>query len=491
MTTYATSSIQEAVELAARFREEGRYDLFRGQRKDWPLKSSLARQSEADRNKAEERIELFFSWVESCPELKEFSDREDQRTVDNKYAVAQHYGLATTFCDFTTDPSVAGFFASSDVGADSAGRSVIICCNSREFIQWCRTHLDPDMAHPELLRLSIPNLWRIEAQRGAFLFLPYEDFETMYRLDRIEFPAGKYVGVDFDQIYPQRRSQLEVLLDQYFRFEMEQEGHAALLSHSAYLFISSAPDATRMMRSCLIHGDPGPHVTWIEAQQSWSSYTHQSWRPVRETIPVDTGANFKLCASEVRETVFERMSSVLSANLLVRTEASSLVSIDADYSGVINKLQLLWDGLRSLPYSDKDLAIAMSNGAFLAASLLHCFRTGEESESWRHVAGMLLEQAQMVEFGRIGNASAAGYADEDALLKALRPDFAELLKPEYVKQADRGGTVIQVVQIPSRAFVFEKFASVFATQVAPTQVMLFASKGHYFNPFRLERFGLP
>ena len=490
MTTFATSSIQEAVELATQFREKGGYDLFRGQREDWPVKSSLARLEEAERYAAGEQMKVFFSWMESCPELGEFADRQDRRIVDQKFAVAQHYGLATGFCDFTTDPSVAGFFASSAASVEPMGTSVIICCNSSDLIQWCRVHLDPETPPPEVLQLSVPNLWRIEAQSGVFLFLPYPDFEDWYRFDRIEFPAGTYERIDAEQIYPQRRSQLEILLDEYFRFDVEHKRHADFLSHSADFWVHRFPGAAEMMQSCLIR-DPGPHATWMEAQQRWSSYVHEPWVPVKKTIAVDTGANFARPPGEVRKSVLEGVRSILSASPSVRAEPSSLVCSSAEYSKLTSKLQLLWDGLRRLPYSDDDLAIAMSNAAFLGASLLDCFKTGSDSPGWKHVAAMLMEEPQMVEFGRTGSATVAGYADEDALLQALRPDFADYVKPEYTKIAERGATVIQVVQTPSRAFVFDRFASVFATQVAPTQVMLFASKGHYFNAFRLDRFGLP
>jgi hypothetical protein len=50
MTTFTAGSIQEAVRLATEFREEGRYDLFRGQRENWPVRSTLARLNEAEGN---------------------------------------------------------------------------------------------------------------------------------------------------------------------------------------------------------------------------------------------------------------------------------------------------------------------------------------------------------------------------------------------------------------------------------------------------------
>ena len=107
-----------------------------------------------------------------------------------------------------------------------------------------------------------------------------------------------------------------------------------------------------------------------------------------------------------------------------------------------------------------------------------------------HIAAKLLQKPLKVEFGRAGSSAAAGYVDEDTLLDALRVDFKELLNPKYRDKAARGATVLQVVQMPSRAYIFPKFASAFATQVVPTQVMLFRSKAHYFNVLHIDRFGL-
>ena len=186
-----------------------------------------------------------------------------------------------------------------------------------------------------------------------------------------------------------------------------------------------------------------------------------------------------------------RIGDTLSTCPGVRLEPTKLVADDTRFPNVINLFQLLWDGLRTLPYSDDDVASAMGNAAFLATSLIEVFKRGTKSGVSQQVAGLFLKMPQQVEFGRRGGGSATGYVDEDALLGALRPDFTDLLKSDYATIGARGGTVIQVVSVPSRAFVFERFATVFATQVAPTQVMLFQSKAHYFNPFRLESFGLP
>ena len=52
--TYTRNSVEEAVALAERFRDEGRYDLFRGQRENWPVVPTFARLDEAGQDDAHE-----------------------------------------------------------------------------------------------------------------------------------------------------------------------------------------------------------------------------------------------------------------------------------------------------------------------------------------------------------------------------------------------------------------------------------------------------
>jgi FRG domain-containing protein len=156
ITTYAVDSSEEAVALAERFREEDRYDLFRGQRKNRPVVPTFARRNKEQVEVAQERLKLFFYWLQEQPELAALADRQDPAIVDQMYAVAQHYGLPTLFCDFTFEPRVAGFFASSEEGSEG-GTSVIVCCNSKELISWCEPHFLPEMRLPEVLNQLLRN----------------------------------------------------------------------------------------------------------------------------------------------------------------------------------------------------------------------------------------------------------------------------------------------------------------------------------------------
>jgi hypothetical protein len=78
-------------------------------------------------------------------------------------------------------------------------------------------------------------------------------------------------------------------------------------------------------------------------------------------------------------------------------------------------------------------------------------------------------------------------------MDALVPGLAEHLHPAY--RARLEGTahgILQAVHAPSRAFEFRKLATLFATQLAPTQVFLrLPIEPVFCSPAHLTRFGLP
>jgi hypothetical protein len=458
-SNYAADSIEKAVALAERFREEGRYDLFRGQRENWPVVPTLA-------------------------------DREDPAIVDQKFAIAQHYGLPTLFCDFTLEPRVAGFFASSRKGSEGGGTSEIVCCNSEDLISCCKETFFPEMRLPEVLRITVPNLWRLEAQAGVFVFLPAPNIESWYDFDRITFPKGSYNGIAAEDVYPTRRSRLEVLIDRYFRFEIEVARHDALMARDDLHFVAS-PGAKEMMEGGLIDGDPGPHDSWIRASKEWRAYYVEKWGPGSETTRLHICDDLRAAPAEVGEEVRERVLKFLGEREHARRKAVSLSSGTPEFKGFMERAQFLWNGVRSFPYSDEEIALALANMSVLGLSLMQI----PEPTGWKrpneHVAQVLWETPLQVEFGQRGGPAATGYVDESALMNALRPDFADLLKPEYRNLATHAVNVVNIVPLPSRAFVFQSFASTFVTQVVPSQVILFRSKAHYFSPLLLEKFGNP
>src|SRR4028118_418313 len=228
MKIYRTKDAAEAVALATELKLNGTYDWFRGQISNWPLKSSFARLKPEAVDETMQKLTRFQHWVKMTPGLEQLADH-----ADSIIAVAQHYGLPTNFIDFTTDPKVAGFFSSYGTPAEGLD-SCIMCLNTSDLINFWKS-MPTKYRPPECISLEVPNLWRLEAQAGIFLFCPYNNFEFIYDLDRIVFPhIGLIAEPRVEEMYPQRKSHLEILLDQYFMNEKLLEGTRALQKMAIY-----------------------------------------------------------------------------------------------------------------------------------------------------------------------------------------------------------------------------------------------------------------
>ncbi len=220
---YRTSNLETALHKAEQMKASGKASWFRGQTRTWPMLSSLARKDPSEHKEAKNCIYSFHNWMQSVPALARLAEDED-----SVLAIAQHYGFATNLIDFTTEPKVAAFFASHAPPpplSDGEDVSCIICLNYsklRNAYETVKT-VRPNMPEPKAITLSIPDLWRIQSQHSVFLEYPYDiGFEChFYECDRIVFPTEKNPAVlakliPIQDIYPTQKSDLEILLDQYF-----------------------------------------------------------------------------------------------------------------------------------------------------------------------------------------------------------------------------------------------------------------------------------
>jgi hypothetical protein len=171
-TTYNASNVDEAIAIANTLKREGKYDWFRGQVRTWPPYSSAFRMvltgEEGWGKKLEDRLPNFFSWLQITPGLEVIANDRD-----SAFAIAQHYGIPTHYIDFTTEPSVAGYFACDTQSVLLGVESCIYCLNTdnlRDLWTSIRTVMIRDgMEIPDLefVNIKVPNLWRLEAQKGC------------------------------------------------------------------------------------------------------------------------------------------------------------------------------------------------------------------------------------------------------------------------------------------------------------------------------------
>jgi hypothetical protein len=501
MTVTNARSIKEAIDLALKWKAEGKYDWFRGQTQSWKVVASFLRQSPTEQNATQEKVDRFFNWVNATKGLQYLADDEDKIV-----AVAQHYGLPSPFIDFTTNPRIAGFFATD--GEDlEIGQECYICCLNTERLKdfWssiCSTNSEIPML--EFLTPEVDNLWRLEAQEGVFLYCPILYFENFYRLDRIAFPYGARYEIPIEKIYPARKSHLEILLDQFFAKELALEGGKRLINMVQNTGMAMAVYEPPDLNALGNYFYP-ERVTLVD---SWNEDNLKIWLTPNKEVWAETESKehweFE-CSIRELPTEFRNR---IEKNLHLRFSSVSncrekLVDwsfrFDDDVSQKSEKESIMqqtarriFDGMRRLPYLDNEVIKSISMGIALTLAWFQSGQSRHEA-NWRKIFSHLIPNDMEVEFGTWAGASSRGYVSREKLFACLRDDVTNLIKPSYRSQFLSGIVpIIQFIIDPSKIYDFEKFKSIFVEEIIPTQsIIRDLNFPVYFTPAGLEIFGLP
>lgn len=496
---YRAKDVDEAIELAARLQEEKGYDLFRGQvRSEWRPHTSLVRMHMRDPDALEgiqRQMVRFQNWLLRTPGLEDIG-----KDTDATIAIAQHYGIPTSYLDFTTDPAVAGFFAAHTAEPQIEIESCIFCLDSSDLVDlwnWLREARDGELPELEVVRPCVPNLWRLQAQRGVFLYVPM-NWDLYYGMDRILFPYTGHPSYPTKRdIYPDRKSQLEILLDQFFDNEHKIVGEKHFRKFfeevgrnnpNAVLTEASAPQ-DGYLPEYVRGGRLAPHPSWGDATH-WLTIIDEAHGDVwsrDNSLSID----LELSAPEIARRIangsrraMDRDETLRNHSINWRLEPTSLKEPlrPALYRG----LKLLWDGLRKLPLTNAEIASALGNWVGLYSL---GFDVASERGKRQVIFDSLFGKSIWVEFGAQDGSSSRGFASVASLRDALRSDLAEVLTDKANKRADDLEFLFQIVMSPNRLFDFRKLAGLFATQVAPSHLV--RSEPHFFTPARLSILGHP
>jgi len=491
---YRVSNVNEAVELAKKLKQEGTYDWFRGQIQNWKLSSSFSRLNEADRNKAHERIIRFVKWIEITPGLESLVEQ-----ADAAIAVAQHYGLRTNFVDFTTKPEIAGFFASfASHGTPpvQGEESCIICLNTQDLTEFWEG-FPPEYIRTETLNIDVSNLWRLQAQHGVFLFFPYDSrFEKfIYHFDRIIFPFTGLISSPLEsEIFPERKSQLEILLEQFFMNEVLIEGNQ-FIKRDVWDFVWQLPQIPYIPKM-LINGElPPSHNSWQKLKiESWLRQDDERYHAALS----ETSLRLEVDSSEDIITIINKTASLIgdvlnqTRDIRQRLVVWSLI----DRSGIVFEkkftecIEQLWDGLRTLPYSDDEIALGIGR----CIGLIIC--STAQNLSWEEASAVCFGgEVLEVEFGSEDGSYSRAFVNRCDLMGAVRRDIRDFLAPDYVNHlCGNVHGLLQAIRAPQHLFDFQRLASLFVCQIAPSQVLTCSAKAKsaiFYSPARLATFGLP
>lgn len=502
MQCHTVNNVEEAVELALRFKNEGKYDWFRGQlQADWEPKSSLERAIENGENQEqlEKRLMRFLAWAKTEPSLSYLAESEN---CDQLFAVLQHYGFPTSYIDFSTDPGIAGFFASDYKKEPTDGtQSVIFCLNTADLRSFYDESITPyykqksTPLHVELVSVNVDNLWRLQAQSGHFVFTNHTWYR-FYDMDRIVFPWTGYPSFPpKNRIYPEHRSSLEQLLDNYFEDERRHTSYIAF-EQEQLRRNQNGDSSFHFMR---INSD-GYNPDVLEAPTaglpSWSAESLKPWLELngetfhevvglRHTIALRQGSNVPALGRQLEYGISAAIRQ--DGSLRRRTvhwELQGLPTL-ANRDTLEKQLRDVWNGMRRLPYSDEDIAIACGNllelslqpniNSLFGGDVLNAF------QAWR-------PDAMEVEFGSGEDSGSRGYCSEALLNRTISNDWIQTL-PAGVS-VESPSMALSVCYTPKYMLDFTAFATLFGRELIPSQLVRERPLVH-FNPARIGIFGLP
>jgi hypothetical protein len=177
-------------------------NIFRGQVKNWPIKSSGWRIPESERDKRWEATLDFMRWILNNEYLEPFHTPQQKLC-----AIAQHYSyeysLCTNLIDFTYDYKIACFFATDSKSIESEDVGVVIISNLPSMkVAYSYMGIDG------IKQFDMKGMWRLENQKGMFLEDINGDFEIFGRFIKLLFKQNKDVRFETDSInsisiYPQ------------------------------------------------------------------------------------------------------------------------------------------------------------------------------------------------------------------------------------------------------------------------------------------------
>lgn len=519
---FQVANVDEAIKLAIQFKKQGKYKYFRGHADaSWKVISTYSRKNFSTDQQLDHRKSLarFFDFCRSHDSLNYLLEAE---YADHSFAIMQHYGMPTHYIDFTRDPAIAAFFA-TDGDDIKRGQSACIICLSQQNINRVNSLFDHARLQDKnlpldfLIEIDVSNLWRLQAQQGVFLFLPDPGIEKYVTFDKIVFPyTGPVADPPRKMIYPARKSALEILLDSYF--DNEQKLISGRLFRKLFEEISAnnpntsyteADDPLDTMHKNLKPGTK-PHPSWTAEEKSkWRARKIELWHDVQSAYTFEVNAAlFKddplvACTRLCVQLEAEMEKGKLSRNQLVDFSVKGELDFEQDVKlFLLRCLKVCWDGMRTLPYTNEEVATSLSN---LALIFINAYQSGlrgwlygseYNKELYRH---LLMEDHFLIEMGGLGRGdSSRAVVSRHYLSEAFRDDLVDVVAAGHRKlvqfRYDNAKLILQIILDPEWLFDFNKLKDLFVKEIIPTQVYLRSNNDKnpiFFTPVQLTALGLP
>lgn len=501
---YRVNNLTEALKLAEKFQLEGTYQLFRGQSKDWEVLSTIQRLNDdsfaAKRNELNNLLCFFRENI--------LLSKYVEQGVSNEFlAIAQHYGCATNFIDFTSDPKVAFHFATSSKNSKVGDECVIVCLNVKDFDRFnddLEKHISfyskRNITIPRILDVDISNLWRIQAQKGCFLELTFKGYDVFhYHFDRIYFPYDEpFSGIQPIDIYPDRKSPIEIELDKFFMNELMLKNNELLKSDNFYhLIYMPEPTIDEFNIVFKDYENLEIHNSWNTISNDWQTEKNTNWIETTKRKVLSIKYDDFLNSQERLIEFVDYLEIFKNELILIKIDTLQIESKLLETLSL--KVNQIYDGMRVLPYTSLQIGFAIRNFLIITNSFDN------------------LENKIEIEFGE--NDNGTGYYSRSFLLEndlsdIFREDIISHLNSLWVmtnlfendekepnwdninqKQIDDllYSTSMFFLQLPldiRKIASFDHFVNLFAEKIVPFQMYL-NRQSVLYNPSIIRRIGRP
>lgn len=485
---YKTANLNDALQLAEEFRATDKYDLFRGQARNWPVIPSALRIGRKAHEEILQKLGRLYYFFQTNPFAKKYANDNDWF-----FAVAQHYGIPTRYLDLTFNPAVAAYFATHSKSNKVGEECVIICIKESEFKSFLSLansiYAKHDEIPPYIARVDVDNLWRLQAQEGCFLYAPYTDFETFYPFDKIIFPFTEpFSELKDADIYPKRKSELETILDHYFNVEEKIVKQRELRRFAEEMKIPISPPHPKSGKRLL--KKKKEHLSWAaEHTSKWEYSFREEWQRTETSHTLKLFFNFKETIGLQITSLQNALSTFFSENKVsketnIQFEIMPSARVSKKTKETVNRsCARIWDGVRNLPYTDHDI--------FTMISKYICFELYKHK--YKYVPSSSDEELVLLQISSEYGSYTRSYVSAEGLVKAFREDIRDILVKDLTVVLDTLGS--QVLLYTNKApllFDFNELIDLFKEELIPYQVLHNSQNDNpviFYSPARVVEMG--
>lgn len=300
-----------------------------------------------------------------------------------------------------------------------------------------------------------------------------------------------------DDIFPKRKSQLEILLDQYFMNELMIENEKNIPVGMTRYKIPEIKE--KCSKELLLNGTPPPKLdSWNNSHiESWLAQSNEKYLDTLGDETWEMTLDLNKAIGSIQNEALDYLTTQFKKNPNVRNLllnwSIKVVGNQPSYpieNRVESYIKRLWDGLRKLPYDDQDIAKGLANCFVLASYLLKQGRVMQVD--WAKVTSECFGETIEIEFGSEDGSYSRAFASKSELLTAVREDIYDYIDPEWKTQLEKNIIgLLQAIWAPNRLFDYDKLTKIFAHEIVPFQVITRAERvAIFFSPARLDSFGL-